>query len=124
MEEYFSVINVALATSSRREARRIAKKYVGRLLASFQRLTPGVESQPGALPPGGMVSRSPLIESLSKREMEVWGLIVTGMSNREIAEQLIIGEGTVKTRINKIYGKLDVESRTRAIARARELKLL
>ena len=65
----------------------------------------------------------PLIEPLSERESEVLGLIIAGMSNREIAEQLIIGEGTVKTHINRIYGKLDVASRTQAIARARELGL-
>ncbi|MFC2068016.1 response regulator transcription factor [Chloroflexota bacterium] len=61
---------------------------------------------------------------LSEREMEVLQLIVDGMSNCEIAEKLIIGEGTVKTHINNIYGKLDVRSRTQAIAQARELKLL
>ena len=46
------------------------------------------------------------------------------MSNREITEKLIIGEGTVKTHINNIYSKLDIQSRTQAIVRARELKLL
>jgi LuxR family maltose regulon positive regulatory protein len=46
------------------------------------------------------------------------------MSNRQIAEKLVIGEGTVKTHINNIYGKLDVQSRTQAIAQARDLKLL
>jgi LuxR family maltose regulon positive regulatory protein len=45
-------------------------------------------------------------------------------ATREIAEKLIIGEGTVKTHINNIYGKLDVQSRTQAIALASELKLL
>jgi len=70
------------------------------------------------------VARSPLVEPLSERELEVLQLIADGMSNREIAEKLIIGEGTVKTHINNTYSKLDVQSRTRAIARARELKLL
>ena len=51
-------------------------------------------------------------------------LIVDGKSNREIAEALFIVEGTVKTHIKNIYGKLDVWSRTQAIAQARELKLL
>ena len=104
-------------------SRSIAKKYVRKLLASFQRPTPGAESQPEALPTKGTVVPSPLVEPLSERELEVLQLIVAGMSNREIAEKLVIGEGTVKTHINNIYSKLDVQSRTQAIARARELKL-
>lgn len=51
-------------------------------------------------------------------------LIVEGTSNREIAEALFIVEGTVKTHIKNIYGKLDVESRTQAIVRAGELNLI
>jgi LuxR family transcriptional regulator, maltose regulon positive regulatory protein len=46
------------------------------------------------------------------------------MSNRRIAEELVIGQGTVKTHINNIYRKLDVQSRTQALARARELNLI
>jgi LuxR family maltose regulon positive regulatory protein len=48
-------------------------------------------------------------------------LIADGLSNREIADRLIVGTGTVKTHINNIYRKLDVNSRTQAIRRAREL---
>jgi len=105
-------------------SRGIARKYISKLLGSFQRLTPGVESQPTVLSAEDAVASSPLVEPLSKRELEVLQLIVAGMSNRGIAEKLIIGEGTIKTHINHIYSKLDVESRTRAVARARELKLL
>jgi len=96
-------------------SRGIARNYVRKLLASFQKSTPDTE---------GAVAPSPLVESLSERELEVLQLIVSGLSNREIAEKLVIGEGTVKTHINNIYSKLDVQSRTQAIARARELKLL
>ena len=102
-------------------SRGIAKKYVRKLLASFHL---GSESQSKASPAEGVVAPSSLVEPLGKRELEVLQLIVAGMSNSEIAEKLIIGEGTVKTHINNIYGKLDVQSRTQAIARARELKLL
>jgi LuxR family maltose regulon positive regulatory protein len=66
----------------------------------------------------------PLIEPLSEREMEVMRLIAAGLTNREIAEKLFIVTGTVKRHINNIYGKLGVRSRTQAIARARELRLL
>ncbi|MBN1121036.1 MAG: protein kinase [Anaerolineae bacterium] len=66
----------------------------------------------------------PLIEPLSDRELEVLDLIAEGLSNREIAEKLYITVGTVKRHINNIYGKLDVHSRTQAIATARDLKIL
>ncbi|MFC1873956.1 LuxR C-terminal-related transcriptional regulator [Chloroflexota bacterium] len=105
-------------------SRGIAKKYVKKLLASFQRPILGAESQLKVLPDEGAVALSPVIESLSERELEVLRLIVAGMSNREIAEKLIIGEGTVKTHINNIYSKLDVQRRTQAIAQARKLRLL
>ncbi|MFC2068015.1 LuxR C-terminal-related transcriptional regulator [Chloroflexota bacterium] len=105
-------------------SRGIAKKYVKKLLASFQRPILGAEPKLKVLPDEGAVALSPLIEPLSERELEVLRLIVAGMSNREIAEKLIIGEGTVKTHINNIYSKLDVQSRTQAIAQARKLRLL
>ncbi|MCB0163565.1 MAG: hypothetical protein KDI79_05015, partial [Anaerolineae bacterium] len=65
-----------------------------------------------------------LIEPLSSRELEVLGLIVLGLSNREIAERLVISVGTVKRHVTNIHGKLGVQSRTQAIAKARELDLL
>ena len=66
----------------------------------------------------------PLIEPLSERELEVLGLIAAGLSNQEIADRLIIAPGTVKRHINNIYGKLQVGSRTQAVAVARELRIL
>lgn len=65
-----------------------------------------------------------LVEPLSGREIEVLHLIAAGLSNREIAERLVIAPGTVKRHLNNIYGKLGVHSRTKAIAQARELGLL
>jgi DNA-binding CsgD family transcriptional regulator/pimeloyl-ACP methyl ester carboxylesterase len=72
--------------------------------------------QPGATPM--------LIDRLSGRELDVLGLLAAGQSNLEIARTLFITVGTVKTHINAIYRKLDVHSRTQAVARARALKLL
>ncbi len=68
--------------------------------------------------------RPDLYERLSERELEVLKFIASGLSNDEIAERLFIGVSTVKTHINHMYGKLGVKSRTQAIARATELKLL
>jgi LuxR family maltose regulon positive regulatory protein len=65
-----------------------------------------------------------LIEPLSERELEVLQLIAQGLSNREVAERLYIAQGTVKAHASSIYGKLDVNSRTQAVARATALGLL
>ncbi len=66
----------------------------------------------------------PLIEPLSERESEILALIATGASNREIAEQLFIAEGTVKNHVTHILGKLGVRDRTQAALKAREMGLL
>ena len=66
----------------------------------------------------------PLIEPLSEREMEVLHLLAAGKSNQAIATELVLSVGTVKAHNSNIYGKLGVRSRTQAVARARELKLL
>ena len=65
-----------------------------------------------------------LIEPLSERELKVLRLIVAGYSNREIADRLVVAVSTVKWYVNAIYGKLQVESRTKAIARVRELNIV
>lgn len=74
--------------------------------------------------PAIQAANQALIEPLSERELEVLKLISQGLSNREIADELVVGVSTVKKHINHIYGKLDVSSRTRAIVRAGELNLV
>jgi LuxR family maltose regulon positive regulatory protein len=65
-----------------------------------------------------------LMDPISERELEVLQLIAAGLSNKEIAEKLFISLNTVKTHTKNINSKLDVSSRTRAVARAKELGLL
>jgi DNA-binding NarL/FixJ family response regulator len=65
-----------------------------------------------------------LVEPLSERELEILALIARGASNKEIADQLYIAEGTVKNHVTHILGKLGVRDRTQAALRARELGLL
>jgi len=92
-------------------ARGIAVEYVGKLLAAL-----GAEHPRPPL--------SPLIEPLSKRELEVLRLLATGASNKDIATTLVISVTTVKKHLQNIYGKLNVHSRTQAVDRARNLGLL
>jgi ATP/maltotriose-dependent transcriptional regulator MalT len=61
---------------------------------------------------------------LTAREREILGLMAAGKTNPQIAAQLIIGAGTVKTHTLNIYRKLEVANRTQAIIRAQELGLL
>ena len=68
--------------------------------------------------------RPALVEPLSARELEILGLLAAGLSNRDIADTLYLTVGTVKTHVHNILDKLEAESRTQAIARARELGLL
>jgi LuxR family transcriptional regulator, maltose regulon positive regulatory protein len=66
---------------------------------------------------------SPLVEPLSQRELEVLRLIGQGLSNQEIGARLFLALDTVKGHNRRIFGKLQVERRTEAVARARELGL-
>ncbi len=76
------------------------------------------------LPPAAAPGHQPLPEPLTEREEEILALIAEGLANQEIADRLVIALGTVKTHINNLYGKLEVRSRTEAIAKARALHLL
>ena len=97
----------------------IHSKYVGKLLAASR--APDLESTGATL---ARFPAWPLIEPLSQRELEVLRLIADGLSNREIAEELIIAVTTAKKHVSNILGKLGVSNRTQAVARARELGLL
>ena len=58
---------------------------------------------------------SELVESLTRREREVFGLIALGRSNPEIAEELFLSEATVKTHVGHILAKLDARDRVQAV---------
>ena len=68
-------------------------------------------------------SRAQSAEKLSEREKEVLGLFAEGLSNQEIADQLVISLGTVKAHSSNIYRKLDVRNLSQAIVAAREMNL-
>lgn len=77
------------------------------------------------VPMGNLESPAqPLIEPLSPRELEVLHLVAQGLSNQAIGERLFLALDTVKGHNRRIYEKLQVQRRTEAVARARELGLL
>ena len=86
------------------------REYVDKLLSAF--------------PQPKKMLKSSLIEPLSQRELSVMRLIAQGLSNREISERLFLALSSVKGHNQMIYSKLQVQSRTEAIARARELGFL
>jgi LuxR family transcriptional regulator, maltose regulon positive regulatory protein len=63
-------------------------------------------------------------EALTAREVDVLRLVARGLPNRDVAAALGIAEATVKTHLTRVLGKLGATSRTHAVARARELRLL
>ncbi len=68
--------------------------------------------------------RQLLADPLSERELDVLRLMADGLTNADIADQLVIGGSTVKKHINHIFSKLGAENRVQAIQRAGQLRLL
>jgi LuxR family transcriptional regulator, maltose regulon positive regulatory protein len=102
-------------------ARRVLPAYTSKLVAAFAAETP---PGPGDSPARPAPAAPALVEPLSQRELEVLHLIAQGLSNRDIGERLFLALDTVKGHNQKIFAKLQVQRRTEAVARARELGLL
>jgi LuxR family maltose regulon positive regulatory protein len=93
----------------------VDQPFIGKLLAVFpldQQSKAAAETQPHS------------VEPLSAREIEVLTLLSQGLSNKEVAAALYLSVPTVKWYASNIYAKLDVSSRTQAIAKARRLEIL
>jgi DNA-binding NarL/FixJ family response regulator len=65
-----------------------------------------------------------LIDPLSSREIEILRLVSTGLSNKEIADKLVIAEGTVKNHLTNILAKLSAKDRMQAVIKARDLGII
>ena len=114
--------------------------YIAKLLAVFEVARPGLSGRraspgksadkPDRTPAQPLSEPEPrstkdlLVEPLSRRELKILQLIAQGLSNREISERLFLALSTVKGHNRIIFDKLQVQSRTEAVARARELGLL
>ncbi len=94
-------------------ARGLAKGCVARLLRAW-----------GKMPDPDLPVAHVLVDPLTRRELEVLRLLAAGLSDREIAQELTISLSTAKSHAHNIYRKLDVDSRTQAVAQARRWDLL
>jgi LuxR family maltose regulon positive regulatory protein len=94
------------------------KSYVDALLASFAQRPVDKSLHPSSflLPPS--------VESLSPQERRVLRLLTAGLSNSEIARELVVSTNTIKTQLQSIYRKLDVTNREQAADAAQKLELL
>ena len=115
-------------------ARGMMPGTIGRLLAAGSSQAKQAKSQEDTqqgsvartpLPePPDLPSSAPLPEPLSAREREILQLIAQGLSNAQISARLFLATSTIKGHNQRIFDKLQVQSRTEAVARARELGLL
>ena len=102
----------------------LRREYCLRLLGAFSTDATGAGRGAPAPHGGRPAGASVLADPLSKRELELLELLAEGLSNQDIAERLFLSPLTVKVHVRNIYSKLDVSSRTQAVARARMLGIL
>ena len=93
----------------------IEPRLTRKVLAEFSRL---------ASANSGQASSGSLPVPLTERELEVLQALAHGLSNREIAEQLVITQGTVKNHVSSLIDKLGVRDRTQAVLKGQELGLI
>jgi LuxR family maltose regulon positive regulatory protein len=101
-------------------SQNVAPEYASKLLAGFPKEIQHVVQYDKDL----TANQQLLIEPLSEREIDVLHLMAEGYKYKDIAERLVISINTVRHHNRNIFGKLEVNSRIEAIARARELRLL
>ncbi len=94
-------------------------RYVQRLLAAFDAAPPG---QTTSQPPAEALQQA--AEPLTPRELTVLQLLGSGLSNQQIAAELVVAVSTVRSHVKSIYAKLGAHNRVQAVARARQLQLL
>jgi len=96
--------------------------YLRRLQAAFR--PGGARAVPPRPVPAAEVAAPALAEPLTDRELQVLALLAAGVSNQQIAGELVVALETVKKHVSHILGKLGAANRTQAVARARALGLL
>jgi LuxR family maltose regulon positive regulatory protein len=102
----------------------VAGAYVRSLLDAFHEEQEAEKSRVAAVAYSQVPVEETLVDPLTDREQEVLHLLAEGLTNKKIADRLIVAPSTVKQHLKNIYSKLDVHSRTEAVARGRDLNLL
>jgi LuxR family transcriptional regulator, maltose regulon positive regulatory protein len=103
------------------QSQHVAPAFVASLLKTFAKYP---TSEQTTVTPTLSIATQPLVEPLSETQLNILRLVAAGLSNRDIAAKLAITEGTTKWHLNQVYGKLNVCSRTQAVAQARQRRLL
>lgn len=111
-----------LSRFKEQERRYMSTAYFDTVLEAFREVGIIHELEPERA--GRRTTTQPLLDPLSKRELDVLQLIVRGASNPEIAEELVLALDTVKRHVYNIFSKLAVKNRIQAVTRARALGLL
>jgi DNA-binding NarL/FixJ family response regulator len=99
----------------------IQSRLTRKVLAEFSRLASATNRQ-APLKTTAVAETLPV--ALTERELQVLQALTHGLSNREIAESLVITEGTVKNHVSSLIDKLGVRDRTQAVLKAQELGLI
>ncbi|HWB21670.1 MAG TPA: response regulator transcription factor [Gaiellaceae bacterium] len=106
-ESLFEAVRVVAAGDA-----LLAPVITRRLIAEFARLRPPQRTRPEAL------------DALTRRELEILGLIASGLSNQEIAQHLVLSNETVKTHVSHVLRKLGLRDRAQAVVVAYESGLV
>ena len=93
--------------------RGVAQAYIGRILAAFP-----AERQDEKHPQAAEGADASLVEPLTPRELDVLALLAQGLTNKEIAQRLVISPGTVKQHAYNLFQKLQVSNRQQAVTKA------
>ncbi len=111
----------ALCAYQPRDGEKPSRPYLEKLLAAFPRPDAAPRSQTLAAGGGGQAEA---VEPLTQRELDILRLMAQGLSNQEIGARLFLAVNTIKGHNRVLFDKLQVERRTEAIARARELGVI
>jgi LuxR family maltose regulon positive regulatory protein len=138
LSEATKSIGEALAIGQAKGFRRIFLDEGARMAALLQAILPKLSNRALSLYATTLLHSFPVevtshltangsgveVETLSQQELRVLRLLVAGLSNVDIARELVVSTNTVKTHVKSIYRKLNISSRDEAREVARELKLL